>query len=139
MTESRTIAGPQQQQRRDRVRSRSLEYGSDRLITPVALRALIQDVQASASDDGEDDQLGVERTVRLLGNRDQDRDNKDCAEQAQRLDCRVPQFLRPGVWAILIETAMNKSPASAAAALSQISANVSQPFTGLPLFVQQDP
>ena len=73
----------------------SLEYGPDRLITALALRASIQDVEANASDHRENDQLGAERAVRLSGNRDQDRDNKDCAEQAQRLRRPVAQFLRP--------------------------------------------
>src|ERR1700683_451577 len=74
-SEDQDYACSQQQQRSDRGRSNSLEYGRDRLITPLALRASVQDVLASAGDDGEDDQLDAERTVRLPGNRDQDRDN----------------------------------------------------------------
>ena len=89
-SEDQDGARSQQQQRSDRDRSNSLEYRPDRLITPLTLRAPVQNVEASASDHGENDQLGAERTVRLAGNRDQDRNNKDYAEQAQRLGRPVP-------------------------------------------------
>ena len=84
-TEDQAGACSQQQQRSARGRSNSLEYGHDRLITPLAPRTSVQDVEARASDDGESDQLGAERAVRLPGNRDQDRDNKNCADASVQL------------------------------------------------------
>src|SRR6202034_3192663 len=64
LAEDQDYPRSQQQRRRERVRRDSIQDGCDRLIALGALRAAVQDVQAGASEHGENDQLGAERAVR---------------------------------------------------------------------------